>query len=134
MVRSFPKHSVNPLGEYQEWTSTDFDCKCSRPDCNTTLVDTDLVDGLEALTWQVGKPRVLSGYRCAAHNADVGGEPHSQHLLGKAADVQSLLATPTKVVTAAEDIPCFKNGGVGSYLTFTHLDVRGSRVRWTITK
>ena len=33
---------------------------------------------------------VTSGYRCEAHNRDVGGSPKSQHLLGNAVDVTTL--------------------------------------------
>ena len=34
-----------------------------------------------------GPVRVNSGFRCAAHNREVGGAPRSRHLLGCAADV-----------------------------------------------
>ena len=35
-----------------------------------------------------GKPlTITSGYRCARHNAEVGGVPNSRHMRGLAADV-----------------------------------------------
>ena len=35
--------------------------------------------------------RVNSGFRCAAHNREVGGVPRSRHLVGCAADVAPVL-------------------------------------------
>ena len=35
--------------------------------------------------------RVNSGFRCRAHNREVGGVPRSRHLLGCAADVAPVL-------------------------------------------
>jgi uncharacterized protein YcbK (DUF882 family) len=50
----------------------------------TQLVD-NVLDPLRE-TW--GAPLyVTSGYRCPALNRAVGGVPHSQHILGQAADV-----------------------------------------------
>jgi uncharacterized protein YcbK (DUF882 family) len=46
-----------------------------------------------------GRPlSVLSGYRSAAHNARVGGAPHSQHLRAAAADIPSGYATVEEAV------------------------------------
>lgn len=130
MVETFPKRYGKSIGEYKEWLTSDFDCKCDRADCTTTLIDTDLVAGLEALTDVIGKPRLLSGYRCEAHNGKVGGSHNSQHLLGKAADIQSMFVKPLEIVAAAENIERFKNGGIGLYPTFTHVDVRDGMARW----
>ncbi len=42
---------------------------------------------LEPLRLRFGVIRITSGYRCEQLNAAVGGSPHSQHLLGEAADI-----------------------------------------------
>jgi hypothetical protein len=43
---------------------------------------------LDILRSALGVPLMISsGYRCAAHNAEVGGAPSSRHLIGCAADV-----------------------------------------------
>ena len=44
---------------------------------------------LQPLREKLGKPVIiLSGFRCAALNAKVGGKPTSQHLTGEAADIK----------------------------------------------
>ena len=57
------------------------------PDARAAL--TQLVDNvLDPLREVWGAPLyVTSGYRCPALNRAVGGVPHSQHILGQAADV-----------------------------------------------
>ena len=47
-----------------------------------------LIELLEQLRTKAGKPiHVNCGYRCPSHNAEVGGVPNSQHMLGTAADI-----------------------------------------------
>lgn len=109
--------------------STDMDCKCDNKNCNTTLIEDDLLIALSQLHLSIGEFYISSGFRCPAHNAVVGGKPDSQHLLGKAADIKSSM-TPKAVATAAAKIDLFENGGIGLYATFTHCDVRKGRARW----
>lgn len=57
-------------------------------------LDQVLVDVLQRQRTAQGMPlRIVSGYRCPAHNAAVGGSPRSQHLFGRAADVPAGYAT-----------------------------------------
>jgi uncharacterized protein YcbK (DUF882 family) len=57
-------------------------------------VDPELVTRLEALRAIVGRPCVIvSGFRSKATNATVGGARNSQHLYGRAADLQPGYAT-----------------------------------------
>ena len=130
MVQTFEKGVKQFLGANREWLSSDFDCHCKYPDCTTTLIDTDLIAGLDSLSDILGKPNIDCGFRCAKHNAEVGGVPDSQHLLGKAADVSSPFSKPNEIAAAGERIEVFADGGIGLYSNFVHLDVRGHRARW----
>lgn len=69
---------------------------------------------------------ILSGYRTPAHNAAVGGAPHSQHLRGAAADLPEGYASVQEAIWAGFT-------GIGSRGPWAvHVDVRpGPRVRWT---
>lgn len=76
-----------------------------------------------------GKPMTInSGYRCPTHNKAIGGATNSQHLYGTAADIVIKGVAPSAVYAYLDPI---HNGGLGKYNTFTHVDVRGSRARWT---
>lgn len=85
-----------------------------------------------------GKPvTITSGYRTASHNARVGGSKSSQHLLGRAADIQVQDTDPLAVAAYAESLmPGW--GGVGRYPVKTgrakgwvHVDTRPNKSRWT---
>jgi len=131
MVKEYPKGHPIKLSEY--FVSTEFDCRCTRPGCLITLLDTDLAEGVDLIRHIVGPILVKSGYRCAAHNADpsVGGAPSSQHLLGKAADIKSLSGLSGRQLEAvALKIGYFINGGIGTASTWIHVDVRGKKARW----
>jgi uncharacterized protein YcbK (DUF882 family) len=129
LVKEFKKGIMEAVG--RDFSSTDFDCRCSRPECTVTLIDLDLVAGLDEVADIFAKVTINSGYRCAAHNKEVHGVPDSQHCLGKAADVSSLFASPHDISLAADRIKCFAEGGVGLYSKFCHLDNRGKRARWS---
>ena len=97
------------------------------PDCGQVKVDPHLVEVLEMIRANFDRPVIInSGYRCDIHNKAVGGSPNSQHLKGKAADIVVQGVSPAKVqqYLAGFDV------GVGSYKTFTHVDVRGYKARW----
>lgn len=80
-----------------------------------------------------GKPvRIKSGYRTAEHNKAVGGATNSQHLTASAADFVVEGVSPAQVRETLEGlirIGAIPDGGIGSYLTWTHLD-SGSPRRW----
>lgn len=129
MVQQFTKGAGIPLSAH--FRSNEFDCKCRRPSCTYTLVDSDLISGLEVLREKFGAIIILSGFRCSAHNREVGGKPGSFHMLGKAADVASTVVSAQKLSAYAETVPVFRNGGLGRYAGFTHVDARGYRARWS---
>lgn len=76
-----------------------------------------------------GVPLIInSAYRTTIYNKLVGGSPKSQHLLGKALDIQ-----PPKGVTINSFFIALKLNhkelgirGLGKYKTFCHCDIRES--------
>lgn len=76
--------------------------------------------------------RIRSGFRSPEHNKVVGGAAESQHLTASAADFVVEGASPTQVREALLGlirIGALPDGGIGSYLTFTHYDL-GKPRRW----
>lgn len=84
---------------------------------------------LETMRELCGKPLVLScGYRCPEHNRDVGGVSNSQHIYGRAADVQVPDGmTVYELYDIAEQAGA---DGIGIYPWGVHVDVRGYPARW----
>ena len=108
-------------------------CKCcgSLPDNG---IDSRLFDLLDEMREYFGVPMyITSGYRCPAHNAEVGGVPNSQHVMGIAADID---ATVLGVDLIAEIAEQYGADGVGKYYAsqFVHVDVRSGKIgdtfRW----
>ena len=74
--------------------------------------------------------KINSAYRTYEHNEEVGGAPFSFHKEGKAADVLAYKKVTGELVPAEtvqkvvrENI---KDGGLGCYKTFSHIDIRES--------
>jgi len=85
-------------------------------------------NNLQKLRDQWGKViHIDSGYRCPAVNTAVGGKPDSFHLKGMASDIVVEGMTPKEVQLALYNW----TGGLGSYQTFTHIDDRPYRARWS---
>ena len=79
-----------------------------------------------------GKPvTITSAYRTPVRNKAVGGEAYSKHLYGMAADIKVSGVSPQKVTAYAEKLLPGK-GGIGTYSTFTHIDVRDTKSRWKL--
>ena len=110
-------------------------CGCKMPDFVKKNVE-KLANNLQVLRDAVGRIDLTNAYRCKEHNADVGGVSDSQHLKGKAADVQSKTIKPKDMAQIVADLmknESFELGGIGIYNTFTHVDTRGTRARWSKT-
>lgn len=75
---------------------------------------------------------VTSGFRCHKHNLEVGGEPDSHHLLGRACDFSARTVQAKTVILDA----AHKAGlqGIGLGFNFIHLDNREIPARWTYPK
>lgn len=90
----------------------------------------------ESIRQLYGLPIVIfSSFRTPEHNKKIGGAKRSQHLLGKALDLQ-----PPRGITIDQfynDIKLnaekFGIKGIGKYKTFVHVDVRDTSrlVVWT---
>ena len=110
-----------------------------RDGSDTVMVDETLTVVLQCIRDHFGKPvTITSGYRTAAHNAAVGGAKSSQHLLGRAADIQVAGTSVEDVAAYAESLmPDW--GGVGRYPVkagrptgWVHVDTRQNKSRWTL--
>ena len=107
----------------------EFACHC----CGKVKIDMRLVEALQKLRDLAGVPiKVVSGYRCPKHNAEVGGAKNSYHLRGMAADIIIQGLDVFKMALLAEQIDEFRFGGLGIYPEqgFIHVDVRPHRARW----
>ena len=89
-----------------------------------------LIELLEQLRKNIGghSIHINSGYRCPTHNANVGGVPNSQHVLGTAAD----LAVPSQLTfdqfkNYVTQLP-FDWVGLYPYSNFIHVDVRAGGI------
>lgn len=94
------------------------------------FISAELVNVLQDIRDYFEKPvTITSAYRTPTHNKTVGGTTYSQHLYGMAADIKVSGVAPKKVSAYAEKL--LKNtGGIGTYGTFTHIDVRSVKSRW----
>lgn len=102
-------------------------CKCCGEGAD--LIDPRLLEVLDAMREAIGEPLYVSCmYRCPEHNAVVRGVWNSQHVLGKAADVQLPDGwTPEELAQLAEECGA---DGIGIYDWGVHVDTRGYSARW----
>lgn len=117
----------------QHFDKQEFDCKGNGCCDKTAVINPILVDALEQLRLLAGgkQIRINSGIRCKKHNELIGGAKDSFHVKCDAADVEPPKGmTPDKFAELAKKIPVFKNGGIGIYKSWVHLDVRGFKARW----
>ena len=85
-------------------------------------------DKIQAVRSDLGKPvRILSGHRCALHNARVGGAPLSQHLT-LAVDISVLGHDRIELLRACRRA---RFTGFWFYHTFLHIDLGPSRQWWS---
>ena len=124
------------------FSKSEFDCKSGEDMPLEVLENVKLLAiQLQKIRDYAGAPiRINSAYRSEAHNKAIGGVKTSQHILGKAADITIDTFTPDEVVSIIENMLTnemlggFYIGGLGSYNTFTHIDIRDKKARWNFKK
>ena len=128
MVKTYSLKKDGSKKLSQNFTVSEFACKDGS---DKVLIDTALVDVLQKIRNHFGKSVTInSGYRNAAYNTKIGGVSNSQHTKGTAADIVVQGISPLEVAQYAEYIMP-KCGGIGQYSSFTHIDTRTNRSRWT---
>jgi len=111
----------------QHFTRKEFACRCG---CGFDTVDIELLQVLEGIRGYLDSPvYISSACRCISHNHKVGGKPKSKHRLGIAADISVRGVEPLDVQLYLLSKYLDKYG-IGSYDSFTHIDVRASKARW----
>jgi len=112
-----------------DWRWPNFDpSEFSCRHCGETFYWPEFLDKIQTVRSELRRPLViLSGHRCALHNARVGGAPFSQHLK-LAADISTLGHDRRKLLRA-----CRNAGftGFGFYNTFLHIDLGRPRNWWS---
>ena len=114
-------------------------CKCNGQFCEGASPHPDRTRHLAWVLQQIrddtGAPiHINSGYRCPAYNEQVGGSTQSYHMTGMAADLACAAVSPEELADTVEglmDEGGVPDGGLGRYNTFTHVDIRQTKARWT---
>lgn len=116
-------HQISEHFKVREFAQKDFRC-------DKVIVDTELIDVLEDIRTHFNKPVIVtSGYRTPEYNAKIGGVKNSQHTKGTAADIK-VSDIPAREVQKYLKHKYPDKYGIGSYLNFTHIDVRAKKARW----
>lgn len=113
------------------FNTAEFESRDGKPSpYGETVVHRELIVRLNAIRAAFGRPIIVtSGYRSPEHNKHVGGVKNSTHVLGIAADIQPKdLNDLDELYNLVEKFN--KNGGIGRYNDFIHVDVRGVAARW----
>ena len=116
-------HQISEHFKVREFAQKDFRC-------DKVIVDTKLIKVLEDIRAHFKKPVIVtSGYRTPEYNTKIGGVKNSQHTKGTAADIK-VSGVPAKEVQKYLEHKYPDKYGIGSYLTFTHIDTRAKKARW----
>lgn len=122
----------------KNFNKSEFECKCGCEMPEEVLTEiTKLAGNLQVIRDFIRKPMLLTNaYRCPKHNKEVGGVPNSQHILGKACDIQVNDMSPKEVFDTIANLiehGHISEGGLGLYNTFVHYDIRKTKARWDKT-
>lgn len=111
------------------FNAKEFRCKCGNE--HETLISTELIEKLEKLYEKMDCSKIIvtSGYRCTAHDKNVGGNGTGQHTKGNAADIccygQDNQPISSKTVCCkAQDIGFIGIANINTSYQYTHVDVR----------
>lgn len=93
--------------------------------CGVNGCQQKLVDALEEFRTLVAKPVLVNdAYRCAIHNARVGGVGKSEHMEGLAADIRVEGLTAGELEAIARKILAVRGIGRADHQQYLHIDVR----------
>lgn len=127
MIKKFESGDKSQLS--QHFNVQEFRCKCGKE--HEILIAEELVEKLEKLysALNCSKIIVTSGYRCTAHDKNVGGSGSGQHTKGNAADIccygQDGQPISSKTVCCkAQDIGFGGIANITAEYKYTHVDVR----------
>lgn len=91
-------------------------------------IDSDLVLFLQDIRDQFSAPvNIHSAYRTKEYNKEIGGASRSQHIYGKAADIDVMGVAPLNVAQFAEVDTVL---GIGLYVWGCHIDTRKTKYYW----
>ena len=115
-IRSFSKgkylifSKLRPRKLCYGLTAKEFKCRCDYEHCKCTIINEELIEAFETFRLFIDTPIVVtSGYRCSAHNMDIGGKSVSQHQAGRAIDI--LYKNIEEVYTISTTIYIAKQSG-----------------------
>lgn len=117
------------MGDLSEhFSKSELACHC----CGQLKIESGLIVALEQLRALAGRAIVVhDGYRCAAHNLEVGGVTDSEHTRGMAADIAIPGLSLQEMYELALQVLVFVGGGIGVYDGgFLHVDIRAHSARW----
>lgn len=127
MIKKFESGDKSQLSPH--FNVQEFRCKCGKE--HEILLSMELVDKLEKLysALNCSKIIVTSGYRCTAHDKNLGGNGSRQHTKGTAADIccygQDGQPISSKIVCCtAQDIGFGGIANIDTSYQYTHVDVR----------
>jgi uncharacterized protein YcbK (DUF882 family) len=111
---------------YPNFTEEEIQCPC----CGCLVHNADAMLRLQTLRNLMDEPIIInSAYRCTKHNIEVGGGSRSQHLYGKAFDIDvHNKSTEERMVLVNEALTAGFTG-FGFYDNFLHIDT-GEKRRW----
>ena len=128
-IKTYPKGSKEKVSA--NFYAYEFDCP-GKGCCTETPIDDVLVDIVQGLRDETGKPVHILAYRCPVHNAKVkNASKKSKHMLGMAADITVDDHKPIEVARILE-----RRGvkGIGLYEgkdgNFVHGDSREKKSFW----
>ena len=89
-----------------------------------------VAQNLEKIRVAIDRPiRISSGWRSPEWNNVIGGSSKSQHLTGKASDIQCALPLDQLIFYAGK-LTIFKGVGISYRQKFLHLDLRIKQTFW----
>lgn len=131
MINTYPKNAGVKLSEH--FSSSEFDCRCTFPECSNTLIDSVLVQHLEKLRGLCGGAvKVINGYRCQAYQDSLSDRGYntskgiSQHVRGRGSDIarEGLRGVELRDLASLAGFLA-----IGTGLHFIHVDTRDDKVR-----